>query len=337
MKKNVLYIGSHLQSVSSNPTYSSALGSMLEEEGYEVLMASSQIQKGKRLLDMLRTTFIRRSTIDVVLIDTYSTQNFIYAYLVSQLCRVLGLPYIPILHGGNLLVRLQNNPYMSTAIFKNAYINIAPSQFIREAFEPYGFTNVRYIPNAVRLETYPYKVAVNQLPKLLWVRAFSEIYNPQLAVKVLKSLCDKGYNATLTMVGPIKDDSFKATQALATELGLSVCFTGKLTQTEWMRLATEHSIFLNTTNFDNRPLSVIEAMALGLPIVSTNVGGMPYLITDQKEGLLVNPNDVEAMSEAVVQILEDTDLQQRLKQHARLKVTQFDWKTVKKSWSEVLS
>ena len=101
-----------------------------------------------------------------------------------------------------------------------------------------------------------------------------------MAVKVLQQLQKQYPSATLTMVGPDKDGSLQTTKDFAKSLGITVNFSGQLTKEEWWELASKHDIFINTTHFDNTPVSVMEAMALGLPVVSTNVGGIPYLLTD---------------------------------------------------------
>jgi glycosyltransferase involved in cell wall biosynthesis len=103
-----------------------------------------------------------------------------------------------------------------------------------------------------------------------------------------------------------------------------------------MGLSEQCNLFVNTANVDNTPVSVIEAMALGLPVVSTNVGGMPYLIEDRKEGLLVNPDDVEAMVKAIIEVQQNQDLVKTLTGNARQKVEQLDWEVVKHLWFEVL-
>src|SRR5690606_5057886 len=107
--KNLLYVGNHLQNSQTNVSYSAVLGPLLEQGGYDLRYTSNKTNKVLRLLDMLWTTFRSRKKTDVVLIDTYSTQNFYYAVLVGQLCRLLQLPYIPILHGGNLPQRLKSS------------------------------------------------------------------------------------------------------------------------------------------------------------------------------------------------------------------------------------
>ena len=93
---------------------------------------------------------------------------------------------------------------------------------------------------------------------------------------------------------------------------------------------------LNTTNFDNMPVSVIEAMALGLPIVSTNVGGMPYLVRDGVDGILLPPNDEKAMARAIQDLLADPESAGKMAENARKKVEGFDWREVAEQWRELL-
>ena len=332
----ILYIGNNLKTDTSNVSSIQLLGSLLEMEGYTMYYASSQQNKVLRLLDMVYCFFKYRHKVDYVIIDTYSTYNFYFALVISQLCRLFKTPYLPNLNGGNLPVRLQKHPFLSSLIFKPAYLNVSPSPFLQQAFESQGYANVIYIPNTIEIKHYAHAPKAYEGIKLLWVRSFSKIYNPSLAVYVLKSLQDNGYPAELCMVGPDSDGSLKTVKQLAKQLKVSVRFTGKLDKPVWRTLAKQYNIFINTTNFDNTPVSVIEAMALGLPVVSTNVGGMPYLIEDGKEGLLVNPDDVEAMTRAIIELYLNQDLVDALTSNARQKVEQFDWEVVKDLWFEVL-
>lgn len=334
--KNLLYVGNHLRNSQSNSSYSAVLGPLLRQSGYAVRYTSEKQNKVLRLLDMLWTTFSTRKTTALVLIDTYSTQNFYYAVLVSQLCRLLQLPYLPIVHGGNLPNRLKHSPRLSTLLFSHAYANVSPSRYLKQHFEHFGYQNVVYIPNAITLKDYPFTTRTYQIPKLLWVRSFSEIYNPTLAVEVLSLLQKSGLKAELCMVGPDADGSLDKVKKLADALKVSVTLTGKLTKAEWLALSKDYTVFINTTNFDNMPVSVIEAMALGLPVVSTNVGGMPYLIENGVDGVLVPPNDKEAMAAAIAALYEEPSRADRMADHARMKVEAFDWTHVKGLWDAVL-
>ncbi|MDD3005790.1 glycosyltransferase family 4 protein, partial [Flavobacterium sp.] len=93
-----------------------------------------------------------------------------------------------------------------------------------------------------------------------------------------------------------------------------------------------HDIFINTTHFDNTPVSVMEAMTLGLPVVSTNVGGIPFLLSDNKNALLVDDDDTKAMVESIQKLIENLEKAAFLANNARSFIEQMDWKVVKKQW-----
>jgi glycosyltransferase involved in cell wall biosynthesis len=160
-----------------------------------------------------------------------------------------------------------------------------------------------------------------------------------MAISLLYELKKDYQGAELCMVGPDKDGSMEECKILSKELGISdsVLFTGKLTKKEWHKLSENYSVFLNTTNFDNTPVSVIEALALGLPVVSTSVGGIPYLLEDGKDALLVEKGNVLQMKDAVKSIIDDEKLASQLVINARKKAESFDWNKVKNNWNEVLN
>lgn len=336
MKSNLLYIGNKLSKHGYTVTSIETLGVLLEKEGYQLVYASSKKSKTIRMFDMIWATIKYRNKVDYVLIDTYSTKNFWYAFFVSQLCRVLKMKYLPKLHGGDLPNRILRSPKMCDMIFKNAYRNVAPSLYLLEAFSNRGYAPIQYIPNTIELKNYPFKLRENTAPKLLWVRSFTSIYNPEMAIMVFQELKKEYPQAELCMVGPDKDGTLLKIKALAKKKKLNVKFTGKLSKQEWIKLSEGYDVFINTTHFDNTPVSVIEAMALGLPIVSTNVGGITYLLENNKTALLVNDNDMQGMTMAIKKIIQNRDLKQHLVKNAQHLVQEFDWDKVKNKWDEVL-
>ncbi|MDO6597704.1 glycosyltransferase family 4 protein [Oceanihabitans sp. 2_MG-2023] len=334
--KKILYIGNNLNNKKSNTSSIQVLGTLLETEGFEMHYASSKNNKVLRLFDMVWNCITMSKKIDYVLIDTYSTTNFYYALVVSQLCSLLKLKYIPILHGGNLPDRLKQSPKLSKMIFHNAHKNVSPSLYLLETFKNNGYLNVDFIPNAIEMDSYTFKERNFKNINLLWVRSFSKIYNPKLAVKVLKGLQVEGFHATLCMVGPDSDGSLLEVMQLAKSLHVDVTFTGKLTKEAWITLSKDFNIFINTTNFDNMPVSVIEAMALGLPVISTNVGGLPFLIANNIDGVLVAKDHEEGFVKAVKSIVNNPEKTKIMTNKAREKVIAFDWELVKTKWFQVL-
>ncbi|WP_194767988.1 glycosyltransferase family 4 protein [Tamlana sp. I1] len=333
--KTLLYIGNQLSGEDRTVTTIDTLSDLLSNSGFRVITASTKTNKVLRLLDMFWHIFKFRTRVDYVLIDTYSTQNFYYAFLCGRLCRLFNLKYIPILHGGNLPQRLKKSPKLSKTLFNNAYVNVAPSNYTKSNFEKFGYQNIICIPNVIELENYPFTQRSFKNIRLLWVRSFSEIYNPLLAVDVLNALKKDHLNAELCMVGPEVDGSLQKTKDYAKALGVEVTFTGKLSKPEWISLSESYNVFINTTTIDNMPVSVIEAMALGLPVVSTNVGGLPFLIKNDVNGVLVEPNSVKAFVYAIKNLVSNLEETQQIIQNARQNVEEYDWKCVKKQWIKV--
>lgn len=334
----ILYIGNKLQAHGLTPTSIETLGVMLTGEGYKMQYSSSKKNKIARLLDMCLSIIRSKSTVDYVIIDTYSTSAFYFAYVCARLCSMLGIPYVPILRGGDLPNRIKSSHGLCKTLFDNSYANVVVSDYIGKSMDEAGF-KYKLIPNNIELSNYPYKQRTKATAELLWVRSFSTIYNPTLAIEVVKELSKTYPDVKLTMVGPDKDGSLQVCKDLAVELGVAdkVTFTGRLSKEDWIKLSAEHSIFFSTTDFDNLPVSVIEAMSLGMPVVSTNVGGVPYLINDGVDGLLVPPKDKQAMIDALTALLNDDALTARISSAARKKGEQYDWQVIKETWNNLFS
>ena len=334
--KSLLYIGNKLSDHGYTSTSIETLGTFLEGEGFQVYYASSKKNKVWRMFEMVFKTFKYAKKVDYVLIDTYSTKNFWYAFIISQLCRVLNLKYLPKLHGGNLPSRIVRSKFFSNLIFKNAYVNIAPSYYLFEAFKKSGYTNLKYIPNTIEIQIYTSSPKEFKSPKILWVRSFAKIYNPLMAIKVFMKIKNIFPDAKICMVGPRKDDSHAKTLKFAKKNNVEVVFTGKLSKREWIELSKEYNLFINTTHFDNTPISVIEAMALGLPVVSTNVGGIPYLLEHNENALLVDDEDIDGMTNQINRLFTESNLAYNLSEKGKETVKNFDWEIVKKQWIELL-
>lgn len=333
--KKLLYLGNYQLGKHNVPTYMELLGPFLEQEGYNIAYGSSKKNKLLRMVHMLWLCLKHRQ-VDLVLIDTYSTLNFYYALFCSQLCRLLRLNYICLLHGGNLPQRLNSNPSLSQFLFKNSLHNVAPSLYLKTTFIEKGY-KATYIPNTIDIGDFKIQKKEFNFPRLLWVRSFSSIYNPILAIETLNKLKEKFPKAKLCMVGPDKDGTLAKAKKRANDLDLDILFAGRLTKIEWTELAKNYNVFINTSNFDNMPVSVIEAMALGLPIISTNVGGMPFLVQDKYNGVLVRPNESNEMCEAIEFIFKNDKVRNQLILNARTTAEKFDWINIKSQWFSILN
>ena len=333
----ILYLGNNLTLHGNTPSSIETLGKFLGSR-YSIKRFSNKRNQLVRGLDMMCAIVRYNRTTRVVLIDAYSSLAFYYVLGAAILCGVFRIPYVPILRGGDLKGRLDKNPGLSKFVFGRAKYLVAPSNYLHSVFCEFGFANVLYIPNSIELDVYKMKERKSWAPRLLWVRSFHSVYNPLMAIEVLQEILVDFPEAALCMVGPDKDGSLEQCKEYAFRNGLKkkVKFTGVLPKPEWHRVSEDYDIFINTTTIDNTPVSVIEAMALGLVVISTNVGGVPYLISDYKNGLLVDNGDRDAMVTKIRWLLEHPNEASTLAWHARKHVEEFDWELVKHKWFEIL-
>ncbi len=337
------------------------LADRLRPEAEAIFCVSSQRSALLRGLDMATTTLLHSNDYDVAIVGLYSGRAFLWGEAVSWLLEKLGKPFVISMHGGALPEFAKLHPNRVAKTLSKAAAVTAPSSYLAELMQPYR-KDILLLPNPIEISRYEFRLREQAQPKLIWLRSFHQIYNPQLTVKAAALLRDEFPDLHLTMIGPDKGDgSRQQTEQLAKELqsvssprvskGLSleaqalayaratdtdILITGGIANSEVPTWLNRGDIFINTTNVDNTPVSVIEAMACGLPIVSTNVGGLPYLLTDGEDALLVPPDNAEAMATAARRILTEAGLAERLSRNARRKAESFDWANVLPMWRNLI-
>ncbi len=338
-KRAVALIGNFLSQSGGSRCVCEELALRLAGAGWSVITSSDKRARVWRLSDMVRTVWTQRNKYAVALVEVYSGHAFIWAEVVSAVLRSIGKPYVLALHGGNLPKFARRHPGRVRRLLRSTQVVTVPSNYLRAEMSAYG-GQFQLLPNALDLSRYKYRLRPSPQPLLTWLRSFHEIYNPSLAVRVLANLMEQFAETQLTMVGPDKKDgSLQRAEKLALELGVlkHLHLPGGVAKTEVPGWLDRADIFLNTTNADNTPVSVLEAMACGLPVVSTDVGGLRYLLEHEQDGLLVPPDDTEAMASAVRRLLMKDGLAERLSRNGRSKAEGYDWKRVLPQWEALLS
>ena len=338
MKDAILVFGSFPEPHAVDRYVSGALAQRLSERGRKTILTSRSASRLLRGWDLLLSVWRERNHFGIAVVDVYSGPAFLWAEGGCALLNGLRKPYVLTLRGGNLPQFALRHPRRVRRLLQAAEVVTTPSGYLCEQMRPYC-ENLVLLPNAVDLGHYQFRLRQSPTSSLVWLRAFCEIYNPSLAVRVLAGVLKDFPQARLSMVGPDKGDGSLGRVLAETrklKLGERVRLEGAVAKAEVPARLQAGDVFLNTTNYDNTPVSVIEAMACGLCVVSTNVGGMPYLLEHDKDGLLVPPNDEGAMVKAVVRVLKEPGLAARLSRNARAKAEQFDWSGVLPQWEALL-
>lgn len=210
---------------------------------------------------------------------------------------------------------------------------IVPSGFLEHVFGKRGCAT-RIVPNVVDLSRFSMEQNIAagltaDFPRILVARNLEPIYDNATALRALQLVREKLPTAQLVIAG--SGPERQALENLATELGLAeaVTFTGRVDNENMANLYYSANVMLNPSLADNMPNSVLEALASGVPVVSTNVGGVPYLVEDGKTALLVPPQDASAMADAIITVLADPEKARQMREAGVESVRQYTWPKVR--------
>lgn len=313
------------------------LADLFEQAGYPVTSVSAHQNRYRRLIDIVRTLVRDRRQTDLMILEVYGGRSFVVEDIASWLGSRFGFRIVMWLHGGALPEFMTRFSRWTTRVLRRADLLVTPSQFLARAIKRYGFES-RVIPNVIDLPKYPYRHRESVKPRLFWMRSFHKVWNPSMAVRVLDRLRVTLPDASLVMAGPDKGSQSEV-EKLAATLGVAdrVRFAGFLDGEGKMLEADRSDIFINTNRIDNMPVAIIEACAMGLPVISTRVGGIPDLLTEGQNGVLVPDNDDAAMAAAVLDVVKDSSLAARLSRSGRALAEQLSWERVRPHWETVFA
>jgi glycosyltransferase involved in cell wall biosynthesis len=325
--------------VGKNPGHVTTQGEILSSHfakaGYQVVTASSAANRYARLADIVRTLVRNKHNIDIQIVHIYGGRSFVVEDVASQLGSRYGFGIIMMLHGGALPTFINRFPGWARRVFSRAHVISAPSEYLARAMTNLGF-ECRITPNVIDTDLYPYRLRQKVAPNLFWMRSFHPVWNPFMAVKVLAELRTVLPHATLVMAGQDKG-MLGETRQLAAQLKVedAIRFAGFLDPPGKWREGDAADIFISTNHIDNMPIAVVEACAMGLPVVTTNVGGIPDLLKNEETGLLVEDNDVTGMVNAICRLVLDQELAGKLSAKGRELAQKSSWNRVRLLWENM--
>ena len=243
--------------------------------------------------------------------------------------RARGVPVVVNYRGGGAAKFLQKSHWLVRLSMRRTSALVVPSAFLKEIFERFGM-KAEIVPNIVDLSRFhprarrPLVAAAH----LVVARNLEPLYDNATALRAFQIVHRHLAHARLSIAGSGPEET--RLHELAASLGLSdaVTFVGHLDREAMAALYRDADLVLNPSLTDNMPNSVLEAMASGVPVVSTNVGGVPYIVEDGVTGLLVPPSDPERMAVAVLAVLDGSSLWARLSGAGVTEVRRYAWDRV---------
>jgi glycosyltransferase involved in cell wall biosynthesis len=267
---------------------------------------------------------------DVVHVFSASYSSFLLAPLPAILiARALGKPVVLNYRSGEAPHHLQQSAIARKAVAQ-VDLNVVPSRFLVDVFRGFGI-DATIIPNIVDPSAFPYRERDPLRPRLVSTRNFDALYNLAATIRAFRIVQDRWPDATLTLVGGGPQET--ELRELVEQLNLKhVQFAGRVKPNEIAAYYAEHDIYIQSPNIDNMPTSVIEAFASGLPVVSTEAGGVPTILTHGQHGLLAALADYETLGAHVLRLLDNPEYARALARNAYATTRACTWPAVREQW-----
>jgi glycosyltransferase involved in cell wall biosynthesis len=257
----------------------------------------------------------------------------LFAVPAIRLAALRGVPVVVNYRGGEAGSFLETAHARVRETIRHCAVLAVPSGFLVDVFKRHSI-KAEILPNIVDLDRFhPASNELKRGARLLVARNLEPIYDNATAIRALALVRLVRRDATMTIAGSGPEEAALTRLAAELELGDAVRFAGRLNRDEMAALYREADVLVNPSIVDNMPNSVLEALASGVPVVSTRVGGVPYIVEDGASALLVPSQDAQAMAAAICRLLDNPCLADSLIAAGRAQVSQYSWARV----SEVLA
>lgn len=298
----------------------------LREEGHIAEVFSTKASAWKRLLMMPK---LREKAKDYELLHVHccSGWGFLPAVLGVSVAKRLKKRVVVTYHGGGGEAFFDRHPRLVHHVLTRTDANIVLSGFLAQVFEknqlPYSI-----IPNVVELEEGQFRQREVIHPHFICIRAHEPLYNIPCVLKAFRTVCEMCPEASLVLVGDGSEHERLKQQVVC--MGLkNVLFPGKVENSDIYRYLDQADVMVSAPVIDNMPMSLLEAMNAGLLVISSRVGGVPYIIDNEVNGLLFeSENDVELANRMLCAIQHQKETKSMITQ-ARDSVKQYQWEQIK--------
>ncbi len=279
-------------------------------------------------------SLLRLRAADVVHVFSASYWSFLLAPAPAlAMARALGKRVILNYHSGEADNHLTRWRFLVHPWLRLAHEIVVPSEYLRGVFARHGY-RARVVPNLVDTSYFRYRDRQSLRPHLVSTRNLERYYRIDNTLEAFAHVQARYPQATLSVAGYGSEEA--QLRRLAASLGLSgIRFLGRVEPNDLPAVLDEADVFVNSSVVDNQPVSVLEAFAAGLPVVSTPTGDIANMVRDGETGLLVPASDPAAMAKAVISLLEDPDRAMAMARRARGEVEKYSWPRVRERWAAV--
>lgn len=328
---NVLLICNYKPKVGGISGQVDILQKMLQADGHTAEVFSTKAPLLRRML----LPFKLKSTgkdFDVFHIHCCSNWGFLPAVVGVSVGRRLGKRIVLTYHGGGGEKFFDRHPKLVRHFLTRTDANIVLSGFLAQVFEKHGLPFVT-IPNILELGDSRFRQREMLLPNYICTRAHEPLYNIPCILRAFRKVQSIRPEATLTLVGG--GSEHENLVQMAEELGLqNVTFTGRVANEDIYTYLDRADIMLSAPTVDNMPVSVLEAMNAGLLVISSKVGGVPYMVKNNSTGLLFDSDDSDALAGKMLWAIDNQTVGRAIALQGHKAVSRYRWENIKEQLYE---
>lgn len=207
---------------------------------------------------------------------------------------------------------------------------VVQSAYLQTVFGGFGLP-ATVVPNHLDLDRFPFRDRRPLRPSFVTCRALEPDYDVATVLKACSLVQHRFPELSLVVVG--EGSQRPSLERLAERLRLrDTTFVGAVEPNEMARIYDGADVMLNGSRVDSMPVSILEAFASGLPVVTTDAGGIPLLVGHEQTGLVVRTGDASGMAEAAARLLTDDRFASRLVSAARAESLAYTWASTRGRW-----
>ena len=323
--KKILFIANYRTNAGGISTQVDVLDRMLRGEGYETFIFSLKGGVLFRLKAYFKLLKIGR-VYDVFHVHACSDWGFLPAVIGIRAGKKLGKKTVLTYHGGGAESFFKKRSCLVKKYLKQTDTNIVLSGYLRDVFDRYGIPCVT-IPNIIELKEGAFRKRSSIVPAFIGIRSFTPTYNISCTLKAFQKVKRVYPEAVLTLLGdgPLRPEMETFVKEHKME---GVNFVGIVPNEKIYEYLDRADIMLSSPVADNMPVSLLEGFNAGLLVISSNVGGVPYMIRDGVNGLLFASDNSDEMSEKMLWALSHQEESLRMIRNAKEDVKYYSWSEV---------
>lgn len=320
--KRILFVANYRANAGGISTQMDVLNQLLRQEGYATQIHSLSGSAWVRMKACFRLLMVGRRY-DVFHIHACSYNGFFPVIIGVKIGRLLGKRIVLTYHGGGANVFFKKRTRLVKKYLSMTDTNIVLSDFLDETFKQYDIPCV-VIPNIIEVRDNVYRERNAILPHFISIRSFTATYNILCTIKAFQKVKNKYCDATLTLLGdgPLRKELEEYVAANRME---DVRFLGRVPNDAIYQYLNDADIMLSSPLADNMPVSLLEGFNAGLLVISSSVGGVPYMIKDGFNGLLFPSKNPGIMADKMIEAVEKQEKSKEMIRNAHDALKAYSW------------